>query len=208
MIKSLLRELLEHRARHWIVIIITAGLGLVLTKPMVDDYIAKRSELAELQVELEETQYSIAQLTSLKTIRDRKIAELGKVVDMSVNHENMQEFRNQLVAIIRRSGCTMRSVRPVEPVYREWGEEDDPLGDRLRPGQRPSGFELRSQQFNLSATGTMANVTKLLQTVHGLEKLIHCKAFSVQKSEEEEGQVILDLELLLFNLDKPRAVSA
>ncbi len=204
MIESIVRRLLAHPQRKWIVITITCLVGLAVTWPAVDDYTAARNRRAELASELESTLASTAQLAKFEQNVKSQLDTVADLEARVMTEERVQQFRSELVQLARVSNCRMRRIRVGEPREREWYKNDNPLA--LRPVSDKSEktpFVLRTRQFNVSVTGSLAGVTQMLTELGKKNFLMHASGLTLQKSEEDTDNVVLDLEMLLIELARP-----
>ncbi|MBM3999571.1 MAG: hypothetical protein FJ297_08555 [Planctomycetes bacterium] len=209
MVESILRSVIDHPHRKWIVITTTCLFGLAVTWPAVDDYTAARQRRAELAVELEQTAASTAQLAQFEKDVKSKMANVAAMESRIMTEERVQQFRNELVQLARVHNCRMRRMRVGEPREREWYKDDHPLA--LRPVSdkaEKTPFVLRTRQFSVSVSGTLAGVSGLLADLAKKNQLTHAAGLKLQKSEEEGDHVVLDLEMLLIELAKPEPKKA
>ncbi len=200
-LETVLRNLLEHPRRKWFVIIATCLVAVVAVLPAVDDYKAIAQKKVELTKRLERAQETAARLTALQGRMqhvERRVAELER---RSMNDQRILQFRNELVGLVRECGCGLRRIRVGEPRQREWFKDDNPLA--LRPtGEKleRTPFLLRTRSLSLSVTGSLANLARLLEAICRQDRLVHCTSFVLQRSDEDNELVVMEMELELFEL--------
>jgi Tfp pilus assembly protein PilO len=203
MIEPLLRRLLEHKQRKWIVIILTILTGLLVVLPAADEYNAATGRLATAKKTIEETQNEVAGLPQLEKAFREKSAQLEKLESQVVTDQVAQQLRNDLAELVRQTGCQMRQIRLAQPARRDWTTKDDPLlGTSAADRGADTPYRLETRQLTLSITGAMANLQDLMSRIHKIEKFIHTKSFALKRSTESENMTILEMDLLLLNLVK------
>jgi len=198
----MLDRLMTHPKRKWIVTTGTLMTGLIFLLPAVDSFNAERSRCAELQAELAETGKEVGRLTDWRQLLARKTAELDSLERRAFTLDGAEQFRVELVDVVRRTGCTMRRIHLDQPRFRDWLEtEDNPLEDRPPKGaDGETPFSLMTHQLALTVEGPLSSVQRLLSEIQSEDRMLHAASVSLRQSDGSAGRVTLDLELLLFDL--------
>lgn len=210
MIKKALQTLIDHPRGLLIVIILSFGMGLVLVLPVVDEYSALRDQAEKLLQELDEAGVDQENLPKFEQRIVQQQAELAALEARAISDEQASEFRNKMVSLVRESGCQVRRVSLGEPRQRDWMENDNPVKPLQASNKKnnQTGFELKSRVFSLSVSGSPDHVQGLLATLNAAQPLAHTRSLSVRPADNSRDEVILELELWLFELTKKVPVSA
>ncbi|GIW92719.1 MAG: hypothetical protein KatS3mg110_0760 [Pirellulaceae bacterium] len=206
-VEAWMRKILEHPRRRWFVIIVTCLVSVVAVLPAVDNYNASTQRKAQLAERLRQAEQTAARLSTTRQQVDRLTATAADWERRSMNDDRIHQFRNELVALARQCSCGLRRIRLGEPRQREWFQTDNPLALRpAGPKLERTPFVLRQRTLSLSVTGSLANVTRLLEALGRQERLVHCSSLVLQRSEEDTELVVLELELELFELARSEPV--
>jgi hypothetical protein len=201
MLDQLLRPLVEHPKRVWIVTTLTLLVGLVFTWPAVDSYLAASQQRASLLDDLQEGEAIAGRLNLYRQQMAKKSAELAALEQKVLSDDELEAFRSQLVEAVKGAGCKLRRVRISDPTSRVWYDQDDPLDSRARSEKdKKSPFKLQQRQLGLLVTGPLDKVFDLLARLGEQDRLIHSGNFVLRKSTEDPAHIELDLDLVLFNL--------
>jgi hypothetical protein len=121
-----------------------------------------------------------------------------------LDEQRSERFRGEIIQLVRQSGCRMTRNSLGAPREREWYKNDSFLA--LRPASEKKAdrtpFLLRTRNYNVTLSGTMANVAQLLAELSRKDYLLHAAGFSMQKADDE-NTVVLELELILIELARP-----
>lgn len=209
MVETVLRRVLEHPKRVWIVISLTLVIGLVFTWPAVDSYSAARDHRAALEADLQEGNALVGKVDLYRKQAEKKLAQLKELERKALSPAQIEQLRNQLVVIVKESHCKLRRVRLGDASLRTWYDEDHPLESRTRPeSDKKSPFRLKTQSLNLAVTGNLNDVSEFLQRLSQQDRLIHTGGFQLRKSMEDKDLVELEIDLLLFDLVTAEAKKA
>ena len=201
MIEQVLRPLLEHPKRGWIVITITFLIGVVFTWPAVDFYFAAAESRTRLEGELHAGEEIVGKLELYKKQIDKKAAVLGTLEKRILSTKELEHFREQLVEWVKSSGCKLRRIKLAEPRLRPWYDEDDPFDSRARSDKdKKSPFRLQTQQISVLVTGPLDKVVEFLAQLSEQDSTMHTGNFQLRKSTEDNALVEMDLDLILFDL--------
>jgi Tfp pilus assembly protein PilO len=204
-VETILRKLLRHPHRRWIVIIGTLLVGIVFILPAVDTYNAACQRFESLQEDLQRARDAAGQLETLQVEVEKWKQEALRRQRLAATEERVAQLRSDLVSLARKCGCQLRRIRVEEPKEREWVKGDDPLA--VRPASEKAEktpFVLRSRRLSVSVTGNLASIGQFLATVSAQELLVHTVSVTLQKSQEDAEQVMLELELVLLELAQRR----
>jgi len=201
MIDAILRPLVEHPKRGWIVITATFVIGVVFTWPAVDYYFAAADHRAQLTQELKEGAVTSGRLELYQKQLQRQTEKLRILEARALSSEQVEQFRDQVTEWVKESGCQLRRVRLGDVQLRPWYDEDHPLEQRARSEKdKKSPFRLRQQQLNLLVTGPMERVSDFLARLSEQDKLLHTGNLYLRRSTEDPRVVEMDLDLILFDL--------
>lgn len=203
MVESALQQFLTYPHRQKAVIIVTLLTGLVVVWPAVDGYIEARTLKYEAREKLEKTNAEIAKLPQHAELFQKKQKELAALTRRTVQEDSAQRLRNDLVQLVRKSGCTMRRIRLGDPTRRDWMENDSPVtgANPADPGAK-TPFRLVSRQLSLSIDGQMPKLHQFLSELHKIDKTMHTRTISLQRAGRTRGIATLDLDMVLFDLEK------
>ena len=203
MIETLLRRYLESRARVWGVIILTLGLGVAGILPAADNYQEARQRRAELRDLVARIRHDVAGLEQAREKANEKREQLEKLEALTIATDQVPTFRQEIVDGARQAGCQVRRIRVGSPRSRTWHEGDNPL-DRTtaNPGKTDSPYVLTTHPLTVSVSGALANVESVLSHLQSTDRLIHSESLSLYPTNENRKQVILELELMLFDVTR------
>lgn len=201
MVESLLRGVLTHPKRVWIVISLTLGIGLLFTWPAVDSYSAAKEHRAQLESELQEGEALVGKVDLYQKQAEKKQAQLKQLEAKTLSPAEIEKLRSQLVVMVKESHCMVRRVRLGDSSLRQWYDEDSPLESRMRlDAEKKSEFRLRTQLLNLAITGNLTDVSEFLTKLSQQDRLIHTGGFQLRKSAEDKNLMDLEIDLLFFDL--------
>ena len=205
-----LRRMTDHKYRPAIVIIVSFGIGLVTLLPLADEYEDLKQRSVGAETALAEARFVAQDLESFQRRVQVQVAQLEKLEARAVSSQRVHEFRNRMVDMVRESGCQIRRIQVGAGQTRKWLKNDDPLQSTASGGdaKNDSGFQLESQTFTLSVTGSLPKLKELLATLHAQHYLAHTRSFSLRPVGQDGKEASLDLELWLFDLARKKPVSA
>lgn len=192
--------------RSWLVVIAgTLTLGLVLVLPQVDEYVAVCVEQADLAEKLAAAKQSAEQLPGFEIRRAEQVEVIAERLRRTLNEQNEPDFRNDLVMMVRESGCQLRRLNVGTAVSRDWGEGDDPLETTFDKKLAATGFKLERRQVSLSLVGPSSNVRRLIEQLEQQDKQGHVQSLDLKPDRGDGRRAELSLELLYFTLARPSA---
>ena len=201
-IRPLLQRCVEGRTRLWAVIIPILGIGLAVILPAADKNSELRRHQAEWKAKVAKIRHEVAELDDVRRAAEQRQAKLDAWRSRAVSVENVHAFRQQVVALARDSGCQIRRMNVGAAQSKPWMDGDDPLGQtkRKRRTKKPPTHAIQTQSMSMTVSGDLQGVRKMLTQLDAAERMIHTKSFTLNPSREDQGGVVLDLELLLFGL--------
>jgi hypothetical protein len=69
-----------------------------------------------------------------------------------------------------------------------------------------SPYMLNTSSISVSVSGSLSGIKDLLAHLQSARRLVHSKSLSLSSTRENPKELVLDLELLLFNLLEVEAV--
>ncbi|MCR9202277.1 MAG: hypothetical protein NXI04_26845 [Planctomycetaceae bacterium] len=121
-----------------------------------------------------------------------------------VTQESADEFRNQVIGLIRETGCRLRNVTPGDHEVRRWMEDDDLatdgiLVDDFEDEPVPTPYSLVTQSLNVQVSGDFEHIRRLVDAVQQLQRAAHTRSLVVQT--DGESGLTLDWDLLFYDLE-------
>lgn len=202
-IRPILQRFLDSSARHWAIIVAILVIGLTTVLPAADELSRSRQDRAQLEERAARMRSEVADLDELRRKARDEHNHLRELEALTVSADQVPLFRQQIVDWARKSGCQVRRTRLESPRSREWQEGDRLFGSI--PAKRKkldSPYLLEMQPLSVSVSGTLSEVKHLLAQLHSTDRLIQCRNLSVSSSSDNRKEVVLNLELMLFDLTK------
>jgi hypothetical protein len=201
MIDMILRPLVEHPKRRWIVITLTFLFAIVFTWPSVDVYFAATEKYRTLESELAESEEVLGKLEMFKKQIEKKNGDLKSLEEKILSSKEIEQFRDQLVDWVKASGCKLRRIRLSDVQQRPWYEEDSPLDSRARAEKdKKSPFKLQQQQLNLQVAGPMEKILGFLGELGEQDRFLHTGNFQLRRSTDDANIIEMEMDLILFDL--------
>ena len=198
---GILRPIVEHPKRGWIVITATFVIGVVFTWPAVDYYFAAAANHRQLIAEVEEGAATANRLVLYQNQLQKQTEKLRSLQERAISGDKVESFRGQVTEWVKASDCKLRRIKLSEPQLRPWYEDDHPLENRARTEKdTKTPFKLRQQSLNLLVTGPMDRVSDFLARLGEQELLLHTGNLLLRRNPEDPQLVELDLDLMLFDL--------
>jgi len=207
MIETVVRYYLKSGSRRWIVITITLAVSMLVIWPAADDYSALRGQRGKLLTVLEETRRAVAPLESLEVQAARRRAELEQLESRLVKEDQVHVFRRQVLTLVRESGCIMRRIRVGSPATQPWIDDG---GLPSAPSARATAgrWLVRTRPLSLSVSGSLEEIKTLLARLHGAGRWLHTRNLSLRAEGTSAGQVVLEMELLIYDFVEASPQSA
>jgi phage I-like protein len=207
-VENTLRALLEGRSRKTTVIILIGLVLLVLGLPAADDYFALRKREQELTAAYRVEKSQLAQQQSLEERAKTLTQQLADVEARGLTETNLHDFRNEIVALTRGSGCQLRRLNMDTATLRPWLNDDHPLREATRgrnkkkEAEAATGFELRSQSVALSVSGKQDEIRNLLAGLQQTGKLLHTRSLSIRPVGSDRTAAVMEMQFTVFGLTK------
>jgi hypothetical protein len=204
---SLIRKFCESRYRWPIVATGTTLFALAAVLPQVDDYYDKRNSRNELAENLGRVRQTASTLPQF----EKRVAEVAGQLEAlevrTVDEQQLAQFRNRVMDIVRDAGCQVRQLEVGAPTTRPWNQGDDPLTPSANSTTNANAtpFALESRTMMLTVDGSMAAIHDLLARLEKEQTLCHPHRLQLQSASAEGETVTLELELWLFNLSRAKA---
>ena len=199
--ESLLRNFCESKHRKLIVVIGTTLFGLVVLWPSTDDYFDKRESRRTLMDDLDRARRTEEFLPAF----EQRVVDLEEKVSLlegrTVSAESVSQYRNNLLEIIRKADCQMRSLEVGTPTRRPWLRDDDPLQSTAALGVTDkTPFQLERRNINLSIDGEMTSIHNLLDQLEKDKTIAYPRRLQLHSTGGRSTSATLELELWLFAL--------
>ncbi len=205
MIERIVGGFLESPSRRWIVAILTFVVTFAAVWPAADEYFALRSRRFELERELAELRQTAAGVNRLARQVQNARRELESLLTGTVSAERLHRFRGEVVEWVRQSGCQTRRIEVGDRRAVAWKAGAlpfEPPADLVsatesRPTER---LLVETQSLRLSVVGPLRHVKELLARLHATGKLLHTRQLTLGASGADRKLVLLDLDVLLFDV--------
>src|SRR3954467_2455449 len=113
-VEGILRPIVEHPKRGWIVITATFVIGVVFTWPAVDYYFAAAANHRQLVAEVETGIATASRLGLYQNQLEKQTEKLGSLEARTLSPDKIERFRNQVTEWVKESGCQLRRVKLAE----------------------------------------------------------------------------------------------
>ncbi|MEM9185561.1 MAG: hypothetical protein AAGB00_03605 [Planctomycetota bacterium] len=194
----------ESRHRWLIVTGATFLASLVTILPQADQYLTLRADEDEKTEELDEARQTAQMLAGLRDRVVETTSELEALERRTLPEEAVSDFRNQLVEMVRESGCQVRRIGVGGVRVRQWRENDRPLAEPSEKAGPDTPFQLETRAVSLSVTGSMTEVRELLGKIESNGMMNHAKGLDLRPAGRG-GRVQMELELWCFALTRGHA---
>ncbi len=201
--RTILRRFLDHPARHWGIIVAILGIGLTTVLPAADELNRSRQDRAQLEEEAAHVRLEVANLEEVRWKAREKQQRLEELEALAVADDQVPLFRQEIVDWARKAGCQVRRTRLESPRSRQW-QKGDRLSEPITAKRKKldSPYVLTEQPLSVSVSGMLPNVKRLLTQLHSTNRLIQCRKLSLSPSSDNRKEVVLNIELVLFDLTK------
>lgn len=200
MTNSPIQQFYNHPYRHWMVGGATALLGFVICLPAYDKFSGVRSEIAELEEQIDEVTRSVSNIEPLR----QRVAEaeaLSSNGQETVDKETAMKLREDVVRLIHDHHCRLLQCQLTDPNIAPFDKDTDPFAKRSSGDVKKAKFQLVKTKMNLSAEGTLKQISQLVDEI----AVLHAMAVPTRMVLEQEGadeQVKIEIELTLLDLTK------
>jgi hypothetical protein len=200
MIEQVLRRFLESSSRREIVITLSFLIGLAVIWPVADEYRALQNQQVSLTATLNNTRATVERLPAFQQQVDQKVQLLATLESQEVKEQDANQFRNLVVGMARQASCDVRRVQVGAATTQRWREGGNPLEPSQGEGSE-TPYILRSLPLTVAVAGPLENVKQLLAQLNELHKLMHTKRFILKPEGQDPKSVILELDLIMFDLE-------
>lgn len=192
--------------RSWLVVIAgTLILLLVFLLPEVDEYAAVCNEQTEVAEKLASAEHSAAMLETFEKRHAEQAGVVAQQVARTLTGANEADYRNDIVKLVRETGCQLRRLNISAPSAREWGQQDNPLEKTYNKQLKPTGFQLERRQVSLTLAGPSPSVRRLVERFEQQDKQVYVQGIELKPDAGDGRRVELNLELWYFTLTRPAA---
>lgn len=210
MVESLLRRFVEYEHRRWVVIIVSLTVALAVILPLADEYTALCEERSRLESLVYSTKLMEENLGGLEDRSRQQAKSLEQLESRGISRQNIQQFRSDLVRWAKAAECRVQSIRVDGSRSRRWKENDQPLEHRARAkSNKETPFTLTTQSLSISIAAPLGQIKEFMAKLHEDDRLIHVKGFNLKPLRAGDANLVLELDLLLFDLaeetDRPTA---
>jgi len=199
MASSDIQQLLDHPRRNLGVGIISALLFLVVGLPAYDELGRAQESEKALGIELTEVKHSVKNIDALKN--RLAASNTGSATNQAITPEVALNLRESAVNVIRARSCRLVRVTLGDAVSRVWGKNDDPLSPNTPKDSDDSELQLITQKLNLSVTGTMPKLSRLIQDASKLHPFAVPTRMVIKQSGQND-ELHLDFELTMIHLER------
>jgi recombinational DNA repair ATPase RecF len=188
--------------RVWLFVIAgTLLLGLLFIMPGVDQYNALSQQREDLVIRRVVAEQTAEQVKTYDQQLAQIAVELETLRGQTLREEATTEFRNQLVKLVRESGCQLRRLNVSPAQSRNWHTKDHPISKLADHGQA-TPYALETRMVSLSLHGPLVRVRELLDKVQATGLFAFAKSIDVKPEPKNPQQVDLNIELWFFALQR------
>jgi len=191
--------------RRWLIVTaVTFVVAIATLLPQVDQYLAVRADEDEQSEKLAKAGIIAEELPRFRERVAETTAKLEALEGRTLPAERQASFRNQVVNVIRESGCQMRRINVGADRTRSWREDDHPLAEGKQSKGKETSFNLETRAVVLSVTGNMTEIRQLLTRMESLGMLMHARTLDVRPTSRGAGAIQMDIELWCFALSRTK----
>ena len=203
MVEALLRRFVEYENRRWVVIIVSLAVALAVILPLADEYTALCEERSRLESLIDSTELMVQNLDELETRAGEQVKLLEQFETRGVSRQDVQRFRSDLVRWAKATDCRVQSIRVEGGRSRRWKEKDHPLEHRAHAKSgKQTPFTLTTQSLSVAIAAPLDQIKEFMKKVHADKRLIHVKGFNLRPLRAGDANLVLELDLMLFDLTK------
>ena len=191
--------------RRWLIVTaVTFVVAIVTLLPQVDQYLAARADEDEQSEKLAEAGIIAEELPGFRERVADTTTQLDALVERTLPADRVAPFRNQVVNLIRESGCQMRRISVGAVRSRAWRENDHPLIEGKHSKGKETPFSLETRAVSLSVTGNMTEIRQLLSRIESNGMMMHARTLDIRPTSRGAGLIQADLELWCFALNRSK----
>ncbi|WP_404304709.1 hypothetical protein [Neorhodopirellula lusitana] len=152
----------------------------------------------KLEQEFESTQQRNRRLSR---IEQKLHSQKEVLINQNVTPEQISGVRDELIAIVRKHGGSLRLLEIQDGQSRVWGDQGDDPHNRDRPEMgMESEFELHSHTVSLAVTGSLKAALAITRTLSDGYWLVSIETMVLKPRDSTSRIVSLELGLTLFGL--------
>jgi hypothetical protein len=178
-------------------------LALAALWPAVDEYSAESNARTELAASLEEARAAVGRLPKLEEAAKVQKNELARLESLTLGEDKLPLFRGRVVELARACGCQVRQIRVGQSRKQPWKPGESWLAAPNRATGQPSGgLVLSLCELTVTVSGPLPGTQQFLEKLAALGALMYPRQFALAPAEGQDKEVILDLGVWLFDLDR------
>lgn len=163
------------------------------------DYYSLRERADELQLATTLVSTVSSRTPELERKLDVSQRQLLDLRDQLVPENKFDAFRDDLVSIVRESGCQLRRIGIGQSSTRTWHEDDSPLTPAEQNDETQTAFEFHSTPITLSVVGDMTATLSCIRKIQDKQVFQHVRRLSVSPDGPKSQLVSVGLEILVFD---------
>jgi hypothetical protein len=203
MIEKYLTRFLDNPHRRLFLISATFGIAVLILLPLADKYLAQMKKREQLALLLEDSQRVAAALDQYQTRADEAEALLAAAETRTVGPDELNAFRGTVVRMARDSRCQVRRINVGGVNVRRWkGPDSLQLGAAAESVAVGNDFTLTTQTLSLQVTGRLSDVKLMLGKLRDEGVVMHTKSFALRPNDSQRDEIILDMDLVLYSLQR------
>ncbi|MDA8743043.1 hypothetical protein N9N28_00290 [Rubripirellula amarantea] len=167
----------------------------------VDEYFELHRDVSEMDTLRVQFEQASMRKERLEKVATQISAQLELAVEQSIEPDDIEGVREQLVGIVRKAGAALRRLEIGEDESRAWAfENDSPINSATPLYSEPSGFLLHDHTVLLQADGSMEAIGKIIDLIDEKGWLMITKGMQISPTTVRETPVALECSLTLFGL--------
>lgn len=200
---SALYAFCDSKYRKFIVAIVTSVIGLALLLPLTDEYSDNRDSRKALADELYQARDIEKNLPDFEKRAAEFEASAKAWEKLTITEASLTAYRDELMEIVRSSGCQIRSLEASQPTTRAWLKKDNPLNKEIPPKQaKKTAFKLEKRVLTLLVDGDMLSINKLLKSIGKSEQAVFPQRVKLNSTNGRGNTTTLEMNLWLFALTR------
>ena len=201
--ESPLRAFCESSHRKLIVAIVTSLIALLVVTQQSDDYFDNRESRKALVDDLDRARQMQQRLPQFEKLVEEQEAKTDELELLTVSDSSIAAYRDNILEIVRQSGCQMRNLQAGQPTTRPWLKKDDPLVKQVKATKgNKTNFQLQRRNLSLLVDGDMANIHTLLSLLQEQKATAFPHRVKLTPANARTGNVTLEMNMWLFALTR------
>ena len=203
------RKMLENPKHPFLMWTLALAFVVVFTWPTVDSYLEARQKRFLVERDIAQSEDCKSRIADAETrIRDRETS-LAKVNDGFVTAKNVDQYREEIVAAVKRWNLTLRKVRVSPPTVQPFGPLDNTRLNQVSNSkkEKPTTLRVEAIRTSVQVSGNAESILEFLSSLSHLRGI--SKATEIKIKHRIEGSDLIDLEMELeaYNLISPEEKS-